>query len=943
MTMNRSRHIITYYLLMPLLLAWSLSARADLADRYNSQHPLTIVNDRDFPPFEFSNDNGQPDGLNVDVLGRILRQLNIPHTFVMLDWHQAASTFESHKADLIFAPTSMFSDSSHVKSRNVFSRYKLEVAYRKGTVPLRHISDLTPADTLVLKASDYATVYLSTHPHTDFKTVFMEPREALTALSRGQYKYFVWGSAPMKRQLKELSINNIELGSIDIPGAEMFLVGYDIELLKAIDDQYTRLEQKGQLKSYYDQWLYPDKVHDDSSPLVLIVIITALLVGIVGFMLNRLIHLRVKASVKKATDLNNMMEQALGMGDLYVFEYNLRSGVFTCSSQGESCLCGDQQIHMIPPGGITIGEFLERQHPNLRPEVEQTIAKLESGTTEQHDIKLCWNIGTDEAPTWLYLNGHAVVENEGGQRRYLVITAKDVTRDIHEERTDNELGKRYRKIFDTNPIAMSFYDSDGWLLDLNDNMRRLFGFDELGEEFFRQVRLFDIYLIKDDFNPDSRDDFHVCEHITYPEVGIDRYIESRIRPICDANGQLIYYVITSRETTDERTLYLQQHKMDTELRTIGEAVNNYEQQLRYLLENSNMFVWQFDLQTRKVNFSRSLKEVDFSYSIQDYIDDMVEGEQEDAKRNFMRLISTGSPFNAIHHFYHTPANPSPSWYALNGLPTHNAAGQMTGYFGVCRDITDLMEAQEQLKRETLRAEQSGRMKSAFLANMTHEIRTPLNAIVGFSDLLQVIDEPEDRKEFIRIIRNNCDMLLRLINDILEASDMGQALAIEPADIDFAPVFSDICQTLAQRVQEPGVEFISDNPYPTFPARLDKGRVQQVITNFVTNAVKYTHQGHIRVGYREQDGGIYIYCEDTGAGIPKDRQASVFDRFVKLNDNVQGTGLGLSICRSIAERCGGRIGVTSEGEGHGSTFWIWIPRGGNDNDNGNDIVNDNDNK
>jgi signal transduction histidine kinase len=154
--------------------------------------------------------------------------------------------------------------------------------------------------------------------------------------------------------------------------------------------------------------------------------------------------------------------------------------------------------------------------------------------------------------------------------------------------------------------------------------------------------------------------------------------------------------------------------------------------------------------------------------------------------------------------------------------------------------------------------------------------------------------------------------------------VGQALAIRPEPTDFAHVFDDICQTLQQRVDEAGVQFIKDNPYVSFPACLDKGRIQQVLTNFTTNAIKYTNQGHIKVGYREQEDGIYFYCEDTGAGIPKDKQAAVFERFVKLNDFVQGTGLGLSICKTIAERCNGKIGVTSEGEGKGSTFWLWIP-------------------
>jgi signal transduction histidine kinase len=105
-------------------------------------------------------------------------------------------------------------------------------------------------------------------------------------------------------------------------------------------------------------------------------------------------------------------------------------------------------------------------------------------------------------------------------------------------------------------------------------------------------------------------------------------------------------------------------------------------------------------------------------------------------------------------------------------------------------------------------------------------------------------------------------------------------------------------------------------------------MQQIITNFVTNAIKYTQQGHIKIGYEQQErkgkNGLYIYCEDTGAGIPKEGQERVFDRFVKLNDFVQGTGLGLSICKAITDRCQGDIGVFSEGEGKGSTFWVWLP-------------------
>ena len=345
-----------------------------------------------------------------------------------------------------------------------------------------------------------------------------------------------------------------------------------------------------------------------------------------------------------------------------------------------------------------------------------------------------------------------------------------------------------------------------------------------------------------------------------------------------------------------------------------------------------MYVWTFNQYEHAIRFTRSLRQAENSVSLEEFWAGMDEGQRPEAERVFRELIMGGKPFNVIHQYNYTPVTDHLTWFTISGIPVFDENGRPKEYFGLVRDITDLMLAQKKLREETARAEDSGRLKSAFLANMTHEIRTPLNAIVGFSDLLQMVDGVDERREFIRIIRNNCDMLLRLINDILEASSMGQAIAIEPVAIDLPSVFDDICQTLEQRVQGTGVEFQKDNPYYILPMVMDKGRLQQLLTNFVTNAVKYTHEGHIKVGYRKESReidrqrheGLYFYCEDTGAGIPKEKQASVFERFVKLNDFVQGTGLGLAICKGIVDKCGGRIGVTSEGEGHGSTFWFWLP-------------------
>ena len=615
-----------------------------------------------------------------------------------------------------------------------------------------------------------------------------------------------------------------------------------------------------------------------------------------------------------------MMTQALSMGNYYVIEHDLKNHH-----------AHNVYGNLLPPEGLTIEEFIERILPEQRNEFRDTMREL-TKDKKNAELKRQWNAGTPEKPDWRYLHGNSIVEMENGKPRYIVNSVKDVTHDIMEERNAREAGERYITIFKTSLIAMSFYDANQCFIDANDQMRKISGINVLGEDMYRQTRLTDMSILKDDFSPESHEDFHVCQHLVIPQANINIYIEFRVFPVVN-NNRIIYYIITARDITDERLLYLEQRKHDIEMHKISDAANTYENQLQYLLEKSKMYVWRFNLDDRAIHLSRSLRKVEFSFSYQDYIDGIDPSEHENANNNLLQIIMRGKEFNIIRHFNRTPVSLESSWHALSGIPIFDNNSKLTGFFGVARNITELVSIQQKLKEETIRAEDSGRLKSAFLANMTHEIRTPLNAIVGFSDLLPMVDTQEERMEFIRIIRNNCDMLLRLINDILEASNMGQALAIKPEECDFAQVFNDICQTLAQRVQEPGVEFIKDNPYASFHTSLDKGRIQQVLTNFTTNAVKYTHEGHIKVGYRQEarsvnDGqsqnGLYFYCEDTGAGIPKEKQTSVFERFVKLNDFVQGTGLGLSICKAIAERCGGEIGLTSEGEGHGSTFWLWIP-------------------
>lgn len=266
------------------------------------------------------------------------------------------------------------------------------------------------------------------------------------------------------------------------------------------------------------------------------------------------------------------------------------------------------------------------------------------------------------------------------------------------------------------------------------------------------------------------------------------------------------------------------------------------------------------------------------------------------------------------------------WQTLiaTGLPAErNKKGHVIRYTGITFNNTKWEKMAQDLKDLKEKAELSDRLKSAFLANMSHEIRTPLNAIVGFSELLVNCDDPAEKEEYMRIIESNNELLLRLINDILDLSKIESGILERKREkFDMSRVCSEMYAMIQPKIVNPDVGF-SMAPGPECRVFLDPNRLKQVWMNFLTNAVKCTKSGYIKMGYSVEREGIRIYSEDTGAGIPKEMQKQVFGRFQKLNDFAQGTGLGLAISKAIVEAAGGEIGFTSE-PGVGSTFWAWLP-------------------
>ena len=576
-------------------------------------------------------------------------------------------------------------------------------------------------------------------------------------------------------------------------------------------------------------------------------------------------------------------------------------------------------------------------HPDDQERFRTFIRRLSDGTDKVAECHYRWNYnysGTGE-PDWHDMHGRAMAEYEDGRPVNIIATLTDETEVKQKEHEVEQVSERYRSIFENSIIGMSFYSPEGWLIDANRIMRQICHFDsDTGDEFFSKVNLFDMMPFNEVLDRVHPEDYWACSLSIIPEREMRVFLEISVHPIYDKNDKLMYISVTANDVTEERNMYLNVMENDARMKQMNEAIKNYETELRYMLDASKMQTWRISLARETLEFYDGLNTVVRTVPLEQLQKIFVDQENQFVKALANPVEALSKPLVYVGQMYPVVTlGTENQWVQINCIPEFSDDGTLQGAFGVWRSINDLMRKQDQLRSEEKRARESGQMKSLFLANMTHEIRTPINAIVGFSEVLSSLTTEEEKKEIIQIIKNNCDMLLRLINDILTASSLESGhMDIKTVKVDFARAFNELFESLRPRVQEPGVEFISDNPYDSLPIKVDVERVSQVFTNFVTNAVKYTHQGHIKLGYRKEirtvNGqhreGLYGYCEDTGAGIAPEAQPKIFDRFYKVDDFVQGTGLGLSICKAFTDTVHGEIGVISEGQGHGSTFWMWIP-------------------
>ena len=366
-----------------------------------------------------------------------------------------------------------------------------------------------------------------------------------------------------------------------------------------------------------------------------------------------------------------------------------------------------------------------------------------------------------------------------------------------------------------------------------------------------------------------------------------------------------------------------------ELAKIRQGNVEYE----FILKAMKLSTWQMDPRRRMITFSNDFRGGQDDHVIPpdssiDSLVDYLASSDAQRVRTAMDDLCEGRTSYYHQQYRVKSANVKGLTYWEESYATiadRDVDGNPVKIVGTTMFINDRKEMEAALIAARNKAEESDRLKTAFLANMGHEIRTPLNAIVGFADLLPVVENEEDRNQLIREIQNNNQKLLRIIDGLVSMSKIeAEAKNLVKSQTNLVEVLSEITQTYMQMVDSQTVVLATQFPYTELMMTTDVAKLRELVDHLMQNAVKFTLKGSITLGFELIDGEhVRIWVKDTGKGIAEADKERIFERFVKVDEYIPGTGLGLSVAKSHAASLGGTIGVDSR-PGEGSTFWVVLP-------------------
>ena len=911
--------LFTLSLIHPLTIPAS-SQTTDSTKVFSEEHPLVYEDAWDLWPYVFLNENGEPDGYNIDLLRIIFKRLHIPYIVKLKPTLEAQADLKSGKSDLMLRMDASFSRGNSLYSKTIVQLFTHSAVSPKSMSEVLHTGKDLKDHKVIVHEGSFSHHMIMDEGWTNDIKAYDDMKEAIQKLRNDEQGVIIWNTMSLKWLMRKYKTDNLVINPIDIPAGEYKFMSKNRHLLDQIDSVYTEIRVDDQLEAIRNKWFYPE--HADTGIPAWVWNIAAVLAALAVCFLTYYTYYRIRERqmTHEVRMSNDRLSLVLSTSEIGLCVYHvLPQTIDFIDNSGKT----QQTLRMHE----IVNRYDQHDYDNLREVISDIIhqrkesvnivLKVKERKDSQYEVR-DYNV-----------NVGVLRRDRLGKPIDLLGTRVDITNDrVRQSRIQDSM-MRYQAIFNSAMIDMVVYDSNGIIIDMNDkalkalqmsrealknehiSIQKVLGMDDIDLDTFDAMHITQIFA--------PNDDRALSVHLRRTHM----FYELKFVPVRDNQGHLLNIFGTGRDVTEVAMSYHKIKQNARELEQSNEEINNYIRNIDYVLSVGGIRMARYNPETHMLTIYSDANNVEFTLTqtrALGFADDS-------SRRRALSIIKsmdslTAKPIHAdIKTTLRRPGG-GRLYLQMHFIPIHNEQGQLKEYFGMCRDISDIKNIEEKLAAETLRAQEVEVVKNAFLHNMSFEIRTPLNTVVGFAELFQMEHSQEDEVVFIQEIKDNSAKLLKLINDILFLSRLdAEMIEFKTRPTDFTNLIPQQCEAVWSNMKKPGVDYTVSSPFRKLMLEIDSSNVGIIIDKIVTNAVQYTDKGSVNVRYDYLGDKLIVSVEDTGRGIPKSSLSNIFERFVTGANN--GAGLGLSICHELIQRLGGTININSD-EGKGTTVWFSIP-------------------
>ena len=921
-----------YKKLISILAAALITVTATAIDnnglRYTKDNPLVYEDLWDLPPFSFINDEGKPDGFNIALVKEMLKRLDVPYVIKLKHTPLNFQDVSSGAAALTIGMKAPYHDKYGSYSANTLILFTHSVASPKNNPAEIHNFDDLKNNKVYVHRNSFshnqmieAGLTANAIPSDDIKAVLMQ----VAAQDSG---IVLWNTNTLKELIQKNHLDNLKLTPVSMKYGEYHFISRDSVLLQKLDSVYDEMVANDEVLPLRRTWFYPEEKDDAVGSFVWYV---AIVIGLF-FLVLLSYNIYYKIQERRLSEMSERQSKRLGLllrsGKRDVWTYNTITKLFT----------------LLSPEGKYNEEYNLKSFALFFPETDfkqiiEEIENIELGLYENTKLLVRCNLKREDEGDgkMSYFDLNISVLQNGEDK--LPVSLIGIMHDVTAEKkkfidTRNNLLK-YRTIFNTSMADLAYYDKDGILTDINHNACMTFGITDRETLIKSKTHISDIPVfmgLKGDVCREiwmssitDMDKLHMEKDSTkyWTRTGVI-YYEFTIMPIYDSNGEPICFVSCGKDLTETAKRMNKERVRQRRIENTNEQITSYTNDINYALEVSGTRLANYYPDSHEMTIAHDIEKPMLKLSQLRCISLLDKEYKHKAATVFINLdkkrlkrfeLRVGTIFKD-----HYKDN---AYYEFNGIPIKKD-GTVDHYFCLCRNVSKLVETEKQLEEETKRAQEAEEFQNSFLKNMSHEIRTPLYTVVGFAELFQGEHDKSDEPVFIDQIKQNSDMLLKLVNNILLLSRIdAKMVEVKTSTIDFPEFFKAKCLMGWTQGVKPGVDTRIETTDDHLMVEIDDNHVGLIIETLCRLASQFTEKGLIHTRYIYHSGMLTLMFKDSGRGMTEENKASVRNRNMDEESGDYSVLIQLIICQQLTSLMGGQMEFESE-LGKGSTIWISFP-------------------